>query len=85
MCSRTGNGAAYVQFQFAVMIAPFDQKAMIAELARRVNVATGRAIRAEAKYPSLRFAELEASERLQRLLEVLDWVLGECDRAAQAS
>lgn len=80
VCIRTGYGAAYVQFQFAVMSAPFDQQAVIGELARRVNEATGQSIRPDAKYPSIRSSEIEKGDRLQRLLGVLDWVLAEYDR-----
>lgn len=81
---RTGYAAGYVQFQFAVMTPPFDREEMIAELVRRVKEATGQSIRADAKYPSMRLAELEPGDRLARFLEVLDWILAQYDARTPA-
>lgn len=73
-----------MQVQRAVMTPPCDRQEMVAELLRRVKDATVQSIRADTKYLSLRLVELEAGDRLPRLLEVLDWVLGEYERVAGA-
>lgn len=82
---RTGLSAAYVQFQFGAMTAPFDNPTVMAELKRRIQDAVGHAMPEEAKYPSLRLVELELGERLPRFLQVLDWVLAQYAETAEAT
>lgn len=79
---RTGYSAAYVQFQFGAMTAPFDNPAVMTELKRRLHESTEQALREDAPYPSMRLVDLELGKRLPRFLEILDWVLAQYDSRA---
>jgi hypothetical protein len=72
----TGTESAYLQFQFPQMVAPFDGPASRSELLRRLGDAAQIHLDTDAKFPSVRLADLDEA-RLAGLLAVFEWVLEE--------
>jgi hypothetical protein len=77
---RTGAKSGYVQLQFPLMTAPFDQAHKQRELLDRLRDHCGWQLDSNAKYPSCPFATIANAGDELHLLEVFDWVIDETRR-----
>ncbi len=76
---RTGYANAYIQLQFALLLAPFDTHERRLELANRILRATGIKMNNESvdKFPSIKLSVLNKS-KIEAFLSVFDWYIEQC-------
>jgi len=76
---RTGYANAYIQLQFALLLAPFDTHERRLELANRILRATGIKMNNESvdKFPSIKLSVLNKS-KIEAILSVFDWYIEQC-------
>ena len=66
---------SFVEFQFPSMRPPFDEAEKRQELTQRIESALGTSFGPNPKFPRVSLAVLSDNDRLEKLLETMDWVI----------